>query len=87
MAFRGLVVIGKRAIEWILSRCEFHRNIIASFARVWIIDAPVVFRPVFVPGARTIGHRIIFVWFLTDPKNGSYDTFFPLIRSPGLGVE
>ena len=45
----GLIVVGERAVEWILSGREFRRNVIAAMCGIRIIKAAVVFCPLFVP--------------------------------------
>src|SRR5260370_34380777 len=45
----SFVVVGQGAIKWILPRREFHRRIILSARRIWVIQTAITFRPLFVP--------------------------------------
>src|SRR5947207_4726329 len=49
MTCARLIVVRQRAVEWILLRCEFRRNVIASMRGIRIVKAAVVFCPLFVP--------------------------------------
>src|SRR5437868_7246518 len=49
MACARLIVVRQRAVEWVLSRCEFRRNVIASMRGIRIVKAAIVFCPLFVP--------------------------------------
>ena len=79
MAGVRFIVVGKRAVEWILSRRKFCGNVIASMRRIRIVKAAIAFCPLFVPGARAIRHRIVSTGLLTDPKDGCHDVGFPRI--------
>jgi hypothetical protein len=50
---------------------------------IWIVEPPVVFRPFFVPGTRTIRDEIISSWLFPDPKDGCYNICLPGKRLRG----
>ena len=76
-----LVVVWKRAVKWVLFRRKLCRPVIAPVSTIWIVKTAVVSRPLLVPGARPIGHRIVSARSFADPKNSCNDTCFP--RIPG----
>src|SRR5207237_7037984 len=59
MALSRFVIIGKRAVKWVLPRCEFYRNVIAATSGIRIVEPAIIFGPFFVPGAYPIGNRIV----------------------------
>src|SRR5262249_237193 len=73
------VVVRERAIKWVLSRCKFYRDIIAPFARIRIIEAAVVFCPLFVHRTCAFWEQIVPAWLFADPKDSGYDISFPRI--------
>src|SRR5436190_2930934 len=75
------VIVGECAVEWVLPRCEFYRNVITSMDGIWIVKTTVVFGPLFVPGTCAIRDEIISTWLLADPKNSCYYVCFPRTRS------
>ena len=79
VAGTSFVVVGQRAVKRVLSRCKFHRDIIAPMGRIWVIKTAVVFCPSSVPGARPIRYEIISARSFADPKDCCYDTCFPRI--------
>src|SRR5438046_8702693 len=82
MAGVRLIVVGKRAIEGVLPWGKFHRNVIAPAGGIGVVKTTVVFGPIFIPGARAIGHGIISARLLADPIDRCHDTFFPWITLP-----
>ena len=81
------VVIGERAVKWILPRSKSYREIIAPMGGVWIIKTAVVLCPLFIPGTGAIRNEIMSTWLFTDPKNCCDDVRFPWIprRKPRGG--
>src|SRR5215217_4334477 len=77
MPFLRLIIVRKRAVKGILSRREFHRNVIAAVSRIRIIDAAVVFGPLRIPTAYAIWNRVLGSRLLANPKDCCYDLFFP----------
>src|SRR5438105_1850755 len=63
------VVIRQRTVEWILMGNKSDRNIIAPGRRIGIIESTVRRRPIRVPRALVIGHRIVASGLLSDPKH------------------
>src|SRR5205807_472651 len=62
MAVPGFVVVRQRAVKRILPRREFCRNVVAPTRRIRIVKSAVTLRPIFVPRARAIRHRIVLAW-------------------------
>src|SRR5439155_11373964 len=79
MALSRFVIIGKRAVKWVLPRREFYRDVIAATSGIRIVEPAIIFGPFFVPGAYPIGNRIVTTRFLADPKDGCHDVCFPRI--------
>ena len=79
MARRGLIIVRKCAIKWILARREFHRNIILSARGVRIIEAAIAFRPFFVPGTCAIRYRIVFGRLFANPENRGHNLTLPRV--------
>src|SRR5207244_13258876 len=77
MALLRFVVVWKRAVEWVLPRREFRRNVIAAMSGIRIINPAIIFGPFFVPGAYPIGNRIVTSRFLADPTHRCHDLSFP----------
>src|SRR5438552_9958262 len=55
----GDVVIRQRAVEWILVRYEGYGNIIASRRGIRCIEAAIISRPIEIPRASVIRHRVV----------------------------
>src|SRR5207237_10084306 len=74
---RRFVVVGQRAIKWVLPRREFRRDEIVPMRFLGIVEPAVVLRPVRVPRAGTVGHGIVRGRFFANPEDGGDDLFFP----------
>src|ERR1700746_468880 len=75
-----LVVVGERAVKWVLPRRKFYRDIITPMDRIWVIETTVVFCPLLVPSACAIRDEIMSTWLFADPKDCCYDACFPRIQ-------
>ena len=75
-----LIIVRKCAVKWVLPRCKFYRDVVASMGRIRVIETAVAFCPLFVLRARAIRNEIISTWQFADPKDRCYDIFFPRIR-------
>ena len=73
------IVVGQRAIKWILPRDEVDRDVVMPARRIGVIEAAVVARPVRVPRALVIRHRIVRGRLFADPENGRDDVRLPRI--------
>jgi hypothetical protein len=73
------IVVRESKIKRILARHELDRNKISAHANVRIIVASVVVRPVSVPGAAKIRHRVMAPWTLADPENRRDNATLPAI--------
>src|ERR1700720_455619 len=82
VAAGGFVVVGQRAVKWVLPRREFYWSVIVPARRIRIIQTAVTLRPLFVPRTGAVGYRIIFAWFFSDPENGRHDLALPRVRFP-----
>src|SRR3954468_6440065 len=77
MAIGALVVVRQGAVKRVLPGCEFCRKIITSMGRIRIVVAAVALRPILVPRAGFVRHRVILARFFTDPKDRRYDLALP----------
>jgi hypothetical protein len=73
------IVVRESKIKRILARHELDRNKISARTNVRIIVASVVVRPVSVPGAAKIRHRVMASWALADPENRRDNATLPAI--------
>src|SRR4051812_33466977 len=65
----GHVVIGKRKKNWFLRGNDRDWDVILSGARVRGVDPAVIRRPVRIPGALHVRHRVVAAGGLTDPEH------------------
>src|SRR5262245_18034548 len=82
------VVIRQREVERILPRDERDWNVIPTGARLRIVRAPVVCRPVQVPRTLVVRDRIVSAGFLPYPEHRRDDVHSPRIpqyRRAGTG--
>jgi len=86
MASICFVIVGQRAVKWVLSWPKLCRSVTAPLSRIWVVKTAVVSRPLLVPRARPIRHRIVSAWSFTDPKNSRNDTCFPRIPPQRSGA-
>ena len=84
MASACLIVVGKRAVKRVLPRRELYGNVIAPVSRIWVVKSAVASRPLFVPGACPIRHRIVSPRLFADPKDSCHDACFPRIAPCSL---
>src|SRR5215472_14360754 len=70
------VVVGKRIIEWILTRDECDWNVIAARLLIRIVGAPVVCHPMRIPHASSVA-------LFSHPKYRGCNVFFPRIALYG----
>ena len=73
----GHVIVGKGNIERVLPRDEGGRQITAAGARVGIVVAAEVARPLDIPRAFAIRNRIVLRRLLADPEDGGDNIVFP----------
>ena len=73
------VVVRQRNVEGILFWNKGDRDVIASRARVWAIRSAIIRRPVVIPCAFVVRHRVVSRGILSDPKHRGHDVHFPRV--------
>ena len=73
------IVIGQRAVKRVLPRNEIDRDVVVPPRRIGVVVAAVISRPIRIPRALVIRHRIIRGRHFADPENGRDDVGLPRI--------
>jgi len=71
------VVVGQRAIEWILPGNERHRDVVSPRRGFRVIKATVIVCPICVPAASVIRHRVVSASLFSNPEDCRDNVRFP----------